>query len=84
MKPESPTDFDRALAKICLNCPVCRRARQKQKGAAFWLTAKVESRICPFCQAYQRVYGRRSHEPLVGPAAKEATLKSLDRQVPLT
>jgi hypothetical protein len=54
-----------ALAKVCLNCPVCRRARKKQNGAAFWLTSRVEGRLCPFCRAYERVYGRKSHEPLV-------------------
>lgn len=59
----TPTKLDRALAKVCLNCLVCKRARKTQSGAAFWLTLNVESRICPFCLAYRRVYGRKSHEP---------------------
>ena len=56
------TPFDRALAKVCLNCPACRRARKKQTGAAYWLVQKVEGSVCPFCRAYERVYGRKSHE----------------------
>jgi hypothetical protein len=55
------TKLDLALARICVNCPVCRRARKKQTGAAFWLTSKIETRICPFCRAYERVYGRKAH-----------------------
>ena len=62
--PKNPSKLNLALAKICLNCPVCRRSRKLQKGAAFWLTSKVESRLCPFCRAYERVYGRKAHEPL--------------------
>ena len=54
--------FSRALAKVCLNCPVCRRARSQQKGVAYWMTSKVESKVCPFCRAYERVYGRKAHE----------------------
>jgi hypothetical protein len=61
MKSKSLTNMDRAMAKVCLNCPVCRRARKNQAGAAFWLVSKVESNLCPFCRAYERVYGRKSH-----------------------
>lgn len=50
------------MAWVCRNCPVCRTARRKQQGAAFWFTTKVEERLCPCCQAYERVYGRKSHE----------------------
>jgi hypothetical protein len=64
VKPETRSKIDLALAKVCLNCPVCRTARKKQRGPAFWLTLKVESRVCPFCLAYRRVYGRKSHEPV--------------------
>jgi hypothetical protein len=24
---------------------------------------KIEARLCPFCRAYERVYGRKAHEP---------------------
>ena len=69
MNAGTPTRLNRALARVCLNCTVCRRARKKQKGAAYWLTRKVESRLCPFCRAYERVYGRKPHEPLIKTAA---------------
>jgi len=60
------TDRDRARAQRCVECPVCTRARRRQRGLAFWLVKRVESRLCPFFQAYEKVYGRKSHEP-VGP-----------------
>jgi rubrerythrin len=56
--------LDRVLAKVCWHCPMCRRARQRQRGAAFWLVQQVETRVCPFCRAYARVHGRQPHEPV--------------------
>lgn len=56
------SSFDRALVRVCANCPVCRSARKQQAGAAFWLVRKVESKVCPFCRAYERVHGRKAHE----------------------
>jgi rubrerythrin len=65
MKPDTlKGKIDLVLAKVCLNCPVCRQSRKKQEGAAYWFTSKVEDRVCPFCNAYKRVYGRKAHEPL--------------------
>ena len=58
------TPLDRALANLCRNCPVCRRARKCQSGAAFWLVNRVERHLCPFCRAYERVYGRKAYEQL--------------------
>jgi hypothetical protein len=58
------TDTDRKLAKFCLSCPVCRHARKKQQGAAFWFVKKIEDDLCPFCKAYKRVYGRKAHQPI--------------------
>jgi hypothetical protein len=49
------------LAGFCVNCPVCRRARRQQGGAAFQLVKQVETKVCPFCRAYERVYGRKAH-----------------------
>jgi CxxC motif-containing protein len=54
----------RALALGCVICPVCRRARKKQKGAAYWFVTKIEGSACPFGRAYEKVYGRKSHEPV--------------------
>jgi hypothetical protein len=56
--------MDRALASVSAHCWVCNLARRRQKGLVFWLVQKVEGRICPFCRAYERVFGRKSHEPV--------------------
>jgi uncharacterized protein CbrC (UPF0167 family) len=58
------TGRDRAMAQFCVKCPVCTRARRKQRGTAFWFVKKVEGSVCPFCQAYEKVHGRKSHEPV--------------------
>ena len=59
------SSMDRSLAKVCLNCPVCRHARKKQQGAAYWFVQKIEGDLCPFCKAYERVYGRKAHKPVI-------------------
>jgi uncharacterized protein CbrC (UPF0167 family) len=58
------TDTDRKMAQFCMKCPVCSHARKKQQGAAFWFVKKIEGGLCPFCKAYERVYGRKAHQPL--------------------
>lgn len=60
---KSVTDRDRQMAQKCVECTVCQGARKKQKGFSFWFVKCIENRICPFCQAYERVYGRKAHEP---------------------
>jgi uncharacterized protein CbrC (UPF0167 family) len=62
LRVQKPSPLDKTLAAFCVNCPVCRRARKQQRGAAFWLVKQIESRMCPFCRAYERVYGRPAHE----------------------
>jgi len=62
MPDQTSSSFDRALASVCANCPVCRRARRRQRGFAFWLVQRVEAKLCPFCRAYERVYGCKAHE----------------------
>jgi hypothetical protein len=59
----APRDFDKTLANVCLRCPACRHARKRQRGFLFQLVRRVESRLCPFCRAYERVYGRKAHAP---------------------
>jgi len=61
------SEQDRAMAQRCLECPVCSRARKKQKGLAFWFVRHIEGSVCPYCQAYERVYGRKAHEPVDRP-----------------
>jgi hypothetical protein len=53
---------DRWLAERCRQCPVCRRARARQRGLAFWIVKNVEGSVCPACKAYEKVYGRKAHE----------------------
>ncbi len=59
------TDRDRKMAKFCVGCLVCNHARKKQQGAAFWFVQKIEGNLCPFCKAYERVYGRKAHQSLI-------------------
>lgn len=66
MQNEVITDEDRKKAKQCLECPICSRARRKQKGLAYWFVKKIESGICPACKAYEKVYGRKAHESVPG------------------
>ncbi len=60
------TARDRAMAQKCIECTVCKRARIKQHGIAFTIVRLVEGHLCPWCRAYERVYGRKAHES-VGP-----------------
>ena len=66
MQAEAITEKDREMAKKCLECFLCKRARNKQKGLAFLLVKKLESGLCPLCKAYEKVYGRKAHEPIPG------------------
>ncbi len=55
---------DRKMAQRCIECTVCTQARNKQKGFAFWFVKTIEDGLCPYCRAYERVYGRKAHEPI--------------------
>ncbi len=58
------TDRDRRMAQVCVDCVVCRKARKDQQGAIFWLVKNVDEKVCPFCRAYEKVYGRKAHQPV--------------------
>jgi len=58
------TEKDRRRAKWCLECPVCRYARKKQKGLLFWFLKRFKGRFCPYCRAYKKVYNQNPHEPI--------------------
>jgi len=60
------TATDRWMARVCQMCPLCRRARAKQRGLAYGWVRRVETSICPFCRAYERVHGCKAHEPISG------------------
>jgi len=64
MTGEAITEKDRQMAQRCLECLLCRRAREKQRGLAFWFVKRIESRVCPYCKAYERVHDRKAHESL--------------------
>lgn len=56
------TEKDRELAQKCVQCPVCSRARRKQRGLAYWFVKNLEQGKCPACAAYEKVYGKKAHE----------------------
>ncbi|MGC8744440.1 MAG: hypothetical protein ACP5T0_11240 [Verrucomicrobiia bacterium] len=58
----SAKKMDGVLAKVCQICPLCRQARKQQSGIAFKIVSIVEIKLCPFCRAYERVYGKKAHE----------------------
>jgi hypothetical protein len=59
---DTVTEKDKAMALRCLDCPVCSRARKKQRGIAYWFVKNIENGICPYCAAYEKVYGKKAHE----------------------
>ena len=64
MNKSEITEKDRKLAQGCIECPVCKGARKNQRGFAFWFVKFIEGGICPQCKAYEKVYGRKAHEPM--------------------
>ena len=62
MDANTITEKDRAMAKKCVECAVCKYARKQQKGIVFWFVKTIEGGVCPYCKAYERVYGRKAHE----------------------
>jgi hypothetical protein len=64
METQNVTEKDREMAQFCLNCFCGKIARQEQKGFMYACVKNFTEELCPFCQAYERVYGRKAHEPL--------------------
>jgi hypothetical protein len=64
MSKNDITEKDKEKADKCLECPVCMHARKKQKGFAYWFVKKIERGFCPYCKAYEKVYGRKAHEAI--------------------
>ncbi len=62
MERKKTTAQDRFLAQICILCPLCRHARDRGEGVAYRVVQRLEKDICPFCRAYERVYGRPACE----------------------
>lgn len=57
------TEKDREMALKCEECPVCKRARKNQKGFFYAFVKSIEGGLCPYCKAYEKVHGRKAHEP---------------------
>jgi uncharacterized protein CbrC (UPF0167 family) len=64
MNKISVTEKDKQMAQRCVECPVCSHARKKQRGIAYWFVKNIENGLCPYCAAYERVYGKKAHEAL--------------------
>lgn len=60
---ENATLKEIEMAQKCVECTLCDKARVDQKGLAFWFVKRIEGGLCPYCKAYERVYGRKAHEP---------------------
>jgi hypothetical protein len=56
------SEKDKQMAQRCAECPVCKHARKKQRGLAYWFVKNIENGVCPYCAAYERVYGKKAHE----------------------
>jgi hypothetical protein len=69
------TKRTRALARFSENCLVCQRARRRQAGFALWVVKTFEG-LCPFCRAYEKVFGRKSHEPVSSIPGREGRASS--------
>jgi len=54
--------MDRSMANICESCPIFQPCEKKATGSGLQFIKTIENRICPFCQAHEKVYGRKAHE----------------------
>ncbi|HNT75373.1 MAG TPA: hypothetical protein PKH77_10175 [Anaerolineae bacterium] len=65
MEQPEITDKDREMALFCKEqCPICKQGRKRQRGLLYWFVKNVEPRLgCPYCAAYEKVYGRKAYEP---------------------
>lgn len=62
MTSQLGTSLEKALAKVCEFCPICLHARRHQQGMVYNFVKSIEGDICPFCQAYERVHGKKAHK----------------------
>jgi len=49
------------LVSFSEHCPVAIQARKSNKVAR-WLLKNTGRKICPFCRAYERKYGKPAYE----------------------
>lgn len=62
MNTTAATEKDKQMARRCLTCKVCKHARKKQRGIVYWFVKNIENGLCPYCAAYERVYGKKAHQ----------------------
>ena len=58
-------------ARKCLACPICSRARDRQKGLAYLFTKYIDRKLCPNCKALEQVTGQLAYEPLTEASKKK-------------
>ena len=51
-------------AQKCLECLLCIKAREKQKGFAYWFVKYVDRKICSYCKAFEKFTGQLAYESL--------------------
>jgi len=56
------TDRDRAMAQNVSSAPSARAPPRTSAGVSYWFV-KSSKRILPVLQAYEKVHGRKAHEP---------------------
>ena len=56
------TEKDRAMAQRCIECGLCQKMRVNPKGFVFRLINKIKGSLCPYCKAYEKVYGHKVRE----------------------
>jgi len=61
---ETAPDDLKEKARKCLECPLCRRAREKQKGIAYLLVKYIDRKICPYGRALEKFTGQPAYEPI--------------------
>jgi len=61
---EAVTNNLKVKARRCLKCPICSRAREKQKGIAYFFTKHFDRKVCPNCKAFEKVTGQLAYEPI--------------------
>lgn len=51
-------------ADFCMNkCPICKGGREKGRGLFYQMTKlEAKTKLCPYCNAYKKVYGVPSYE----------------------
>ncbi|HNR88147.1 MAG TPA: hypothetical protein PKM65_07390 [Spirochaetota bacterium] len=60
--PITPEEKLQKSADFCKDkCPVCTRARKKGRGFLYAMV-KFESKFCPHCKAYAKVYGKPAYK----------------------